>query len=249
MAARHRTRIPIIRLLYFGIFAACGSLMLLGYNGGDGPPIQNSSPPTPGISVVHGLCVSKNDTLYHRYLRRSGNSSTDVAIITWSFTDYIRGLLGSLAYVGHVTVLCISGGHLCPPSPSAVVTSDCDDERLRLRLLPTGAGAVHFVYDADEHVTMAGMTSSVTGRLFHCHTAVFEELVRKVQFRDTVYFHFVQPTKVYYDVQDKEYNGAGIRPCTVTFDPKDGHQLYIKLLEMILRIYGGLCDLNYYFLV
>ena len=48
MAARHRTRIPIIRLLYFGIFAACGSLMLLGYNGGDGPPIRNSSPPTPG---------------------------------------------------------------------------------------------------------------------------------------------------------------------------------------------------------
>ena len=148
-------------------------------------------------------------------------------------------------------MLCLGGSHLCRrPSSSvgSVVTSDCDQRHLERLLLRVGV--LHFAYDADEHVTIAHMTSSVIGRLLHCHTAVLESLAKRVSSRSTVYFHFVRPPKVYYGSEDEVYTTtSGVRPCAVTYDLKDGHQLYVKILETIVRTYRSLYNFSCYHVV
>jgi hypothetical protein len=221
-----------------------------------------------GTSDIHGQCISEQDALVHfedspsEIPEHITTSPSGVAIVAWTLTKDVHKLYERMAMTssGHVIILFLINNAESGPvirklsSAIRIEQINCDENQLKDTFISRDIRYVHFVFDSDTHVTMDGMTSLVTGRLFECHTAILQGFSNNIRNRrhGHIFFHFGSSQYVRYNSAIMDYKRDVMevgRSCSVTFSHHCGHQVYIKLLEMILRTYKGLYKFTYYFVV
>ena len=185
-------------------------------------------------------------------------NSPDVALVSWNTDHHMSGFLEKLnAHNRNIslTVLRMDGDDKTVPNYSTKVadttfltSKDCEMDRIKDLVISRDISNIHYMYHADDQMSVDNMTSSREADLFKCQIMIIQAMTDLHKHQCHVYFH------VHVSGNPGTFQPADNAPqhaCEIITHLRANNRMHntIRILEMHLDVFQRLYNFKYYYVI